>query len=83
MTLSSINITFFQYCAVFHGLGGNFSAGYDLEELADIDESELANTVRKCNLSIIKYTLNGCCVSPGNNSTYHKLILAILNLLGC
>ena len=34
-----------MYCAVFHGLGGNFSAGYDLEELADIDESELANTV--------------------------------------
>lgn len=34
-----------MYCAVFHGLGGNFSAGYDLEELADIEESELANTV--------------------------------------
>lgn len=34
-----------MYCAVFHGIGGNFCAGYDLEELAEIDESELANTV--------------------------------------
>ena len=31
--------------AVFHGMGGNFSAGYDLGELAEIEESELANTV--------------------------------------
>ena len=34
-----------MYCAVFNGIGGNFSAGYDLEELADIEESDLANTV--------------------------------------
>ena len=72
MTLTSVNITFFQYCAVFHGLGGNFSAGYDLEELADIDESELANTVRKCTLSIIDSQYN---VTPGNNLSYHALIL--------
>ena len=38
-----------MYCAVFHGLGGNFSAGYDLEELADIEESQLATTVA-CNM---------------------------------
>ena len=34
-----------MHVAVFHGIGGNFCAGYDLEELADIEESELANTV--------------------------------------
>ena len=34
-----------MHVAVFHGIGGNFSAGYDLGELAEIDESELANTI--------------------------------------
>ena len=38
-----------MYCAVFHGLGGNFSAGYDLEELAEIEDSQLATTVA-CNM---------------------------------
>lgn len=33
-----------MYCAVFHGLGGNFCAGYDLEELAELEEN-LANKV--------------------------------------
>jgi len=30
-------------CAVLHGLGGNFSAGYDLSELAKIEEDQMAN----------------------------------------
>eukprot|EP00088_Acartia_fossae_P015344 TRINITY_DN1839_c0_g1_i12.p1 TRINITY_DN1839_c0_g1~~TRINITY_DN1839_c0_g1_i12.p1 ORF type:complete len:349 (-),score=78.19 TRINITY_DN1839_c0_g1_i12:745-1791(-) len=33
-----------MYCAVFHGIGGNFCAGYDLEELAELEEN-LANKV--------------------------------------
>ena len=31
-----------MYCAVLHGLGGNFCAGYDLEELSELEE-DLAN----------------------------------------
>jgi len=31
-----------MFCAVFHGLGGNFCAGYDLEELSEL-EDDLAN----------------------------------------
>ena len=27
-----------MHCAVLHGLGGNFCAGYDLAELADLEE---------------------------------------------
>lgn len=34
-----------MYCAVFHGIGGNFCAGYDLEELASIDEKDISNTI--------------------------------------
>lgn len=34
-----------MYCAVIYGIGGNFCGGYDLEELADVDESHLANYV--------------------------------------
>jgi len=30
-------------CAVLHGLGGNFSAGYDLGELAKIEKDNIAN----------------------------------------
>lgn len=30
-------------CAVLHGLGGNFSAGYDLSELAKIEKDDIAN----------------------------------------
>merc|ERR1719464_2565193 len=30
-------------CAVLHGLGGNFSAGYDLGELAKIEKEDIAN----------------------------------------
>jgi len=34
------------YCAVLYGLGGNFCAGFDLDELAHLDEEEnLANVV--------------------------------------
>lgn len=28
------------YCAVLHGIGGNFCAGYDLEQLASLDEDQ-------------------------------------------
>jgi len=35
-----------MYCCVFHGLGGNFCAGYDLDELADLkDEGHFANKI--------------------------------------
>jgi len=35
-----------MYCAVLYGLGGNFCAGFDLDELAHLDEEEsLANAV--------------------------------------
>jgi len=34
-----------MYCAVLHGLGGNFCAGFDLDELAKLDQENLANTV--------------------------------------
>ena len=33
-----------MYCAVLHGLGGNFSAGYDLEELAEL-EDDISNKI--------------------------------------
>jgi len=34
------------HCAVIHGLGGNFSAGYDLEELSELGtEGQLANKI--------------------------------------
>ena len=29
------------YCAVLYGLGGNFCAGFDLDELAHLDEEEV------------------------------------------
>ncbi len=32
-------------CAVLHGIGGNFCAGYDLSELADIEADQVANTI--------------------------------------
>lgn len=32
-------------CAVLHGIGGNFCAGYDLEELSGLKEEETANTL--------------------------------------
>jgi len=32
-------------CAILHGIGGNFSAGYDLSELANIDKDNLANEI--------------------------------------
>ena len=34
-----------MYCAVLHGLGGNFCAGFDLDELATLDQDNLANTI--------------------------------------
>lgn len=33
-----------MYCCVLHGLGGNFCAGYDLDELADLKD-DLANKI--------------------------------------
>lgn len=32
-------------CAVLHGIGGNFCAGYDLSELANLDKDNIANTI--------------------------------------
>jgi len=35
-----------MYCAVLHGLGGNFCAGYDLEEVSELgEEGNLANKI--------------------------------------
>jgi hypothetical protein len=34
-----------MHVAVLHGIGGNFCAGYDLEELASIDKDNIANTI--------------------------------------
>lgn len=34
-----------MHCAVLHGVGGNFCAGYDLSELASMEEGEVANMV--------------------------------------
>ena len=31
-------------CAVLHGLGGNFCAGYDLEELSEL-EDDISNKI--------------------------------------
>lgn len=32
-----------MHCAVVHGIGGNFCAGYDLEELAEVEDDKLAD----------------------------------------
>ena len=34
-----------MHCAVLHGIGGNFCAGYDLSELADINKEDIANEI--------------------------------------
>ena len=66
-----------MYCAVLHGLGGNFCAGYDLEELSELEE-DLANkiaeilmdqgpmgpTKMQINKPIIA-AVNGFCVAGG------------------
>ena len=33
-----------MYCCVLHGVGGNFSAGYDLDELAELKD-DLPNKI--------------------------------------
>jgi len=66
-----------MYCAVLHGLGGNFCAGYDLEELSELEE-DLANkiaeilmdqgpmgpTKMQINKPVIA-AVNGYCVAGG------------------
>ena len=32
-------------CAVLHGVGGSFSAGFDLEELSAADEENISNSL--------------------------------------
>ena len=34
-------------CAVLHGIGGSFSAGFDLEELSTADEENISNALAK------------------------------------
>ena len=34
-------------CAVLHGLGGSFCAGFDLEELSTADEENISNALAK------------------------------------
>ena len=46
-------------CAILHGIGGNFSAGYDLSELANIDKDNLANEI-----VIFLYKIYKCKVHP-------------------
>merc|ERR1719219_1578457 len=67
------------HCAVLHGLGGNFCAGYDLEELSELDNSgNLANkmaeilmdqgpmgpTRMELNKPVVA-AVNGFCVAGG------------------
>ena len=33
------------HCAILHGLGGTFCAGYDLSELANLDKENMANEI--------------------------------------
>ena len=44
MAFNDFEIDDNMYCAVLHGLGGNFCAGYDLEELSELEE-DLANKI--------------------------------------
>lgn len=66
-----------MYCLVLHGLGGNFCAGYDLEELSSLEEN-LANKIAeilmdqgpmgptKMQLSKpVIAAINGYCVAGG------------------
>ena len=34
-------------CAVLHGIGGSFCAGFDLEELSTADEENISNALAK------------------------------------
>ena len=36
--------------AILHGIGGNFCAGYDLDELANVDKDNIANEIVSRNL---------------------------------
>ena len=66
-----------MYCAVLHGLGGNFCAGYDLEELSEL-EDDISNKIAEIimdhgpmgptKMDISKpviAAINGYCVAGG------------------
>jgi len=66
-----------MYCAVLHGLGGNFCAGYDLEELSEL-EDDISNKIAEIimdqgpmgptKMEITKpviASVNGYCVAGG------------------
>ena len=75
-----------MYCAVLHGLGGNFCAGYDLEELSELEE-DLANKMAEilmeklnvpamfiANKSVMSLygggNMTGISVDSGHDTTY-------------
>merc|ERR1719342_1288925 len=51
-----------MYCAVLHGLGGNFCAGYDLEELSELEDD--LSTKMEITKPVIA-AVNGYCVAGG------------------
>lgn len=47
--------------AVLYGVGGNFSAGYDLKELSD-DPENVTNILMRSEGAMVRIVASGCCV---------------------